>query len=90
VNKLYESMPNFASEQEEADWLDAHAEELDGHFGDAIASGTAMDRRQFSELMLREHDLIWPAARVSVYLSDEDIARQDQSRRLADLPRKSC
>jgi len=74
VIKIDESIPAFASEQEEADWFDAHAEERDGRFAEAAANGTLMNREQFREMMLREHNVSWFDARVSVSISDDDLA----------------
>jgi hypothetical protein len=75
VNKLYESMPDFASEKEEAEWWDAHAEERDGEFAEAAANGTLMNREQFRAMMLHKHGVIWPEARLSIFLSNEDLAK---------------
>ncbi len=74
MNKVYETMPEFSSEREEAEWWDAHAEELDGEFAEAAANGTLMNREQFREMMLHEHDVLWFDARVSVSISDDDLA----------------
>ncbi len=74
MNKVFETMPEFLSEAEEAEWWDAHAEDFDGQFEEAADEGTLMNREQFREKLLREHELLWPDARVSVIVSEEDLA----------------
>jgi hypothetical protein len=66
-------LPEFTSEQEEAEWWDAHAEETDGLMAEAIANGTAVNLHEF----LRQEGLLvdTESATVEVLRADAERAR---------------
>jgi hypothetical protein len=59
--------PEFASEAEEANWLNQNRDELDRYFSPMDVS--------VQEMLLRDYDLVLPDVVLSVPLSKEDMAK---------------
>ena len=66
------NFPEFASEQEEADWWYEHREEVSDDFAEAAAKG---ELRSLRGVLLQDHDIRLPDAVVTGPFSADELSK---------------
>ena len=66
------NLPEFASENEEADWWYDHRKEVSDDFAASAAEGKI---RSVRDMLLEDHNLILPDTFVSLPMSNADLAK---------------